>query len=161
MNAISWKPLLLLLVVALTGCDSGRRLYQVTGTVTQKGQPVEGAQVTFAYGNHDFASGSTDAAGRYRLSFKGSMGAPVGKCKVSVIKVAVVNFDASAMGMPNSPEGWKLKQETMGPKMMEFGEQASKAKSLISTDYADPDKTGLAFEVTRNEEENVYDIKLK
>jgi len=66
-------PALLLLsviIVALTGCGSGSATATVTGVVSYKGAPVEGASVIFSpsgIGKGMISKAVTDAAGKYSL----------------------------------------------------------------------------------------------
>ena len=90
------RSLILALVLGtpyLVGCDgaSGRPdLYKVTGTVTFKGEPVEGANITFASATSPrSASGVTDASGKFALAtFDTNDGAVAGEHTVTIVKVA-------------------------------------------------------------------------
>ena len=85
--------LLLCAATAVTGgCSSGVRrppTYPVSGTVTQKGKPLEGAAVVFVPtdASAEAATGVTDAAGKYQLTtFIAGDGAQAGEYKVKVSK---------------------------------------------------------------------------
>src|SRR5690242_10205745 len=89
MNTFRWKCLAVLTLALLaSGCGGGGpRLYKAGGTVTRKKVPVEGAQVTFAYDDGNFASGHMDKAGKFQLTYQNRPGGAVpGKCKVTVSK---------------------------------------------------------------------------
>ena len=115
-----------LLMVALPGCggdDSGAENRPQTvpagGTVTYKGQPVEGATVTFVP-NVPFVPGETsdvksataqtDAEGKFQLTtFEAGDGAVPGEYKVTVVKREQVatgtGVDQDDPGYdPNAPE---------------------------------------------------------
>ncbi len=81
---------LCVLVVLSFGCASevGIPTYPVTGTVTQKGKPVEGAIVAFTPREvGSSASGVTDASGVYTLTTRSSGdGAAVGKYMITISK---------------------------------------------------------------------------
>ena len=68
-------------LLALPGCGDGRpKTIQVTGTVTYRGKPVQGAHVTFTPQGNRSASGETDAEGRFTLlSFAPGDGAVAGE----------------------------------------------------------------------------------
>ena len=58
------------LLVTTLGCGSSVKIYSVTGTVTYKNAPVEGAQITFTAKDGTEAkpaSATSDAQGRYSL----------------------------------------------------------------------------------------------
>jgi hypothetical protein len=170
MNSLSWKCLAVLaLALVVAGCsDGGPRLYKAGGTVTYKNAPVEGAQVTFAYDDGNFANGTTDAAGKFQLTYMGKPGgAALGKCKVSVSKVVAPKVaSAPSNDKPKTKEEWEAKK-----KMMEGGgamrttiddsKAAAAAAPSIPRKYADGTSSGLVFEIKANEKENDFPIELK
>jgi hypothetical protein len=56
----------------------------VSGVVTFKGQPLEGAMVTFVGENSGEASGKTDELGRFELSANGKKRVPEGSYRVTI-----------------------------------------------------------------------------
>ncbi len=73
-----------LAAVLATGCGQAPTV-KVTGTVTVKGQPAEGVQVTFLPTSGRPASGVTDAQGKFELStFKQNDGAMPGEQTVTL-----------------------------------------------------------------------------
>ncbi len=90
-----------LLALVVTGCGGGLSPIPVSGTVTHKGKPVEGATVTFVRGtgsltNGEMAMGVTDASGRYELTSHfgpqtSGSGAVAGEYKVTVSKLVPPN----------------------------------------------------------------------
>lgn len=73
--------------VGLVGCGgtSGPQLSHVSGTVTQDGEPLAGADVMFVPEQGAPSSGKTDAGGRFELKFAdGRPGAVPGKHMVLV-----------------------------------------------------------------------------
>src|SRR5438093_4900706 len=77
----------------ILGCSSGTRrppTYKVTGTVTMKGRPVEGATVVFvppAKAEYEPATGITDSQGHFKLStFLADDGAQEGEYNIKVSK---------------------------------------------------------------------------
>ena len=77
-----------LLVAALaTGCGGNPKTFQVGGTVTYRGKPVEGASVVFFPTGARPAAGKTDAQGRFTLlSYKPGDGAVLGEHVVCITK---------------------------------------------------------------------------
>ena len=77
-----------LFVLLLIGCGESHDVAAVTGTVTYKGQPVEGATVAFHGANAKvLATGTTDASGKFKLtSYAPGDGAAPGSYKVTVTK---------------------------------------------------------------------------
>lgn len=75
----------------VAGCGGGSdapELGQVTGTVTLDDKPLEGATVTFMPENSRASSGTTDASGKYVLTYiRDQTGAAIGKHKVIVTKM--------------------------------------------------------------------------
>ena len=58
-----------LLLAGVTGCGASSDLAKVSGVVTYKGQPVEGAVVAFHCNTASVpATGTTDASGRFTLT---------------------------------------------------------------------------------------------
>jgi len=72
----------------LGGCGQGPSLHRAIGTVLYKGQPVEGAIVTFRCDEQSkIATGTTDIEGRFELNtYSAGKGAVAGKHKVTVTK---------------------------------------------------------------------------
>lgn len=89
----------LLVVGVLVGCGSGVKpevippLHPVTGKVTLDGQPVEKVAVTFVPAENNTgngASGSTDAEGRFTLTYRtGDPGIPAGDYIVLCTKLTM------------------------------------------------------------------------
>ena len=84
---------LLGLAVAVAGCGSSSnlpKLMPLSGTVTFDGKPLSGAAVIFiptGSTRGTSANGYTDKAGMYEVVAKqGDKGAPVGECRVVVMK---------------------------------------------------------------------------
>ena len=81
--------ILLFAILALaTGCGDGRPArIAVSGTVTYRGKPLDGANVTFVPKGSRPASGQTDAQGRFTLqTFSSGDGVVAGDHVVCVVK---------------------------------------------------------------------------
>jgi hypothetical protein len=75
------------LMLAAAGCQRGDRppLGRVSGTVTMDGQPLAGVEVSFAPETGRPSIGLTDGAGRYELTYVGTVkGAKVGSHRVRI-----------------------------------------------------------------------------
>jgi len=150
----------------LCGCGSGgakndKRLktVNVSGVVTYKGQPVDGATVTFNPGvatNPNAASdgksafATTDAQGRYNLgTYATGDGAIPGKYFVTVTKV---------LSHERKPD--PIDEKDYVPP--EEGEQSSPTKpaAMIPAKYAATTTSGLLFEV-KDAAAQMFDIELK
>lgn len=171
MNSFSWKCLAVLaLALFVLGCGNpGPKLYKAGGTVTYNTQPVDGAQVTLLYDDGNFASGFTDSAGKFQVSYLGRPGGALGKGKVGVTKAAA--GAANTMGVPEAPlkpsteEEYKAKMKAKEAEMdmmkKKVGQPPEVAKALIPAKYANPSTSGLTFEIKANEAENDLKIDLK
>ncbi|MCA9203998.1 MAG: carboxypeptidase regulatory-like domain-containing protein [Planctomycetales bacterium] len=78
-----------MVIVGCGGSPPKPSTVPVTGTVTYKGQPVEGAAVNFYVdGSPAPSSATTDASGKFALSsFGDKEGAPIGSATVTVTKI--------------------------------------------------------------------------
>jgi len=119
----------------ISGCGSSGpkpdifETVSAAGTVTYKGQALEGYEVVFHQDGKRPAQGKTDASGKFVLGTNGpGDGAPAGKHKVTVVFVPVVPDSASA-----TPD--------------EIAKGASKPKVIIPKKYADREKTPLEVEI--------------
>jgi len=75
------------LIAVMAGCGGpeGPAIAPVTGVVTLKGEPVEGAEVTFIPQSGRPSVGVTDKKGKYTLQYAGNrQGAVLGKHKVTI-----------------------------------------------------------------------------
>jgi len=172
MNSLSWKCLAVLaLALTVAGCgEPGPRLYKAGGTVNYKSAPVEGAQVTFAYEDGEFASGTTDAAGKFQLAYKGKPGgAALGKCKVTITKApgakTVAPAAATDKKVIKSEADYKAQEKAKMDSMLKFAEEKKALDqaggSLIPKKYSDPSTSGFAFEITTDESKNNFTLDLK
>jgi len=126
----------LLFVALLAGCGKGKpETTPVTGEVVYQGAPVEGAEVAFAPDGGALARGRTDASGKFTLrTFADGDGALPGNHRVTVVK---------NVGSPATVEN---------PYPM--------TKNALPPRYAQPDQSGLTFEVTSGGE-NHFVVELK
>ena len=156
MNKIAFGNLLaVVLLVSLLGLgcsqpDSDRpATYPVTGTVTYKGQPVDGATVAFqsADGSHG-AMGVTDTGGKYTLTtFKSGDGAVLGEYSVKVFKHKLEGGGAAAGNDDGPPSAAVSDQPVSAP------------KNLLPARYANATKSGLTATVGEND--NTFDFSLE
>ena len=166
MNIFPWKCLAVAaLALVASGCGGGGpQLYKAGGTVTNDKVPVEGAQVTFAYDDGNFANGFTDAAGKFELSYMNRPGGVVpGICKVSVSKKAGASGATTTTdfrGAPKSPEDQKARQGEQQRMMEAFAKKQSELDAA-GGGSADIAKSGLVLEIKANEIDNNFAIDLK
>ena len=153
------------------GCQKGPKTpptYPVSGKVTYKGEPVEGATVSFlpsAEGGQA-ASGVTDASGQYKLtSFKKDDGAVAGQYKVAIAKYKDEPAEeeaagGSAAGGDDSEEYPEDYTEPVGGAEGDDEDTGGEAESLLPAKYADPNASGLQATVTEQGPNN-FDFALE
>ena len=165
MNISPWKFLAVsALVLVASGCSgSGPQLYKAVGTVTNNKVPVEGAQVTFAYDNGNFANGYTDADGKFELTYMNRPGGAVpGKCTVTVSKKGAATSTpppAILDATPKSKEEQQAKQAAQQKVFAEFEKKQAEAEAAGGSENFT--KTGWVLEVTTDENANNFLIDLK
>jgi hypothetical protein len=153
----------LTLGMAIAGCGpGGPSLYKAGGTVTYNGQPVSGANVTFQYEDGNSASGVTDAAGKYTLTYLGNpKGAAVGKCMVSVSKIAAIAGAPSGSSAEASKDPAAIMKMMQGMGEAQMKGEAGPPKNELPAKYVDFKTSGLSFEITTDEAKNNFEIVLK
>lgn len=149
---------LVTVAVCLSGCDSGPNnpdTYPVTGTVTYKGSPVEGATVvlTPVTAGLQGASGNTDADGNFELmTFSAGDGALPGEYKVRVFKYEIVAEPAAEEGEEMTPE-----EEEEAYTGEEDDESAS--PNLLPAKYENAATSGISHTVTESPTTLNIDLK--
>jgi hypothetical protein len=146
MHQASASALLLALVLG-AGCSPGNSLgtVPVSGKVTYKGQPVDGALVTFlGEGDARPATAKTTADGSYHLMTLESKGAAPGHYTVIVEKTEEL------------PE---VKAETMEEAAKSANKPLPQPKKLLPAKYADAAKTPFQFDVKKGQT-NTFDLQL-
>lgn len=143
----TWSIGLLGFVIA--GCSAGvdrPETAPVSGTVVYKGQPVEGATVSFmADGAPRAASGVTDADGKFQLStFELNDGALIGEHVVTISKQ-----EAGATA-PQSTDPTAALNDPSALVEMQLSTTSQKGgpKSLLPQKYANPNTSPLKEKVT-------------
>ncbi|OAI54130.1 hypothetical protein AYO47_03510 [Planctomyces sp. SCGC AG-212-M04] len=144
----------------ISGCSSGPErppTYPVSGTVTLKGKPLEGARVVFVSSAQSGmpASGVTDADGVYHLTtFDSGDGALAGTYGVKVAKYD--NWD------PDEPAGEAKEISYEEEQKLVFADDEKPhpvAKSILPKKYDNEGTSGLTHTVT--EAPTTFDIKLE
>ena len=137
---------------AAVGCGpSGPSTTGVSGTVTYRGEAVEGATVSFTPVSEggQSAVGTTDAAGHYELTtFERGDGALAGDYKVRVFK-----YDSAAKG----PEEVVADEDYVPPS--ETDRPPPAPKHVLPEDYAYDSRTPLQFTVEPGSD-SVFDITI-
>lgn len=129
------------LALGLLGCGGGEtvKTIPVSGTVVYKGQPVEGATVSFwAEKAPRAASGVTNEKGEFKLSmFKLNDGAMPGPNKVTVVKEPPRESTPAPTGnLMDDPA-------KMAQMMREMSQKKTTDKPLIPAKYANQSTTPL------------------
>lgn len=151
-------------LLAMTGCGQSGSVatVPVTGTVTQGGDPVEGAAVTYSpQGEGHAAAGVTDASGRFVLTTEtkndgaapGSYQVGITKYERTIKEIAPGETDmdaiyaaAEAAGEDISGSGSRKAQDK-GP------------KNLLPEKYKNPTSSGLTAQVTEDgENDHSFDL---
>lgn len=138
----------------LIGCGgrTGPTVVPVTGTVKVKGQPVEGAQVTFmAPGAPRASTGTTDAQGRFRLTTMATHdGAIPGKNSVGIANKArsqeTMSPDkpSAAYDQMMTSAASRKKDPSQGPVPDKY---ANPATSGLTADVAPDGKNDFTFDI--------------
>ena len=148
--------LILLSIGLLSGCGGSDvpadrpATHEVTGIVKFKGEPIEGANVTFKPdGGERGASGITDASGKYTLTtFSAGDGAIAGKYKVIVSKVEIQGGDPSYYD-ENSPNyGKEIPPEAEEKTVYVIPEKYGKVESSGLTATVSEGSNDIPFDLT-------------
>lgn len=137
----------MLLTIAMLGCSDGGSgrptLVPVTGVIKYKGQPVDGAVVTFMSDSSPrTASGVTNAGGEFELStYSSGDGAPVGKHSVAIAKTG-----SAAEAKPMDARGYAeaMRSGAGGTTGLPTG---GKLEHQLPAKFANPKESGLSREV--------------
>ena len=131
--------------------------FAVTGTVTQGGNPVDGATVTFVpTGSGQSAVGTTDGSGKYTLTtFVSGDGAATGQYGVKIVKYEVGETDAAAGGGGGGTDG-EMPADYAGA----VEDDAAAPLNLLPPKYETPQNSGLTATVTDDASANVFDFPL-
>lgn len=129
-----------LCLISLCGCGGKPAGYPdtapVTGTVTLDGAPLEGASISFAPPKGRASGGTTDAEGKYELSYIGAVkGAMLGAQRVMISK-RVPDLDY----VPSARERSALQGEEFIPPLIETIPERYRGKSSeLSAQVTDTD----------------------
>lgn len=144
----AWFILGFALAAAVAGCFGSNRppTYPVSGTVTWKGKPVEGARVVFVpqQPGGQAAAGITDAQGRYRLTtYVEGDGAPEGEYRVKVTM-----YDVRTPTKAEKEAYLSIEDEQ---KLRFAGDElpTPPARNLLPRQYEDENTSGITHTVPR------------
>lgn len=144
MNSV-YSVLIVIFGSLLCGCGGGVSdapvLATVEGIVTWKGLPLAEAAVAFTPESGPIATGTTDAAGHFKLTTQGSEGAPIGSHRVTI----------QAYEAP--PEGKPLVDDN--------GEPTYTPVSKIPKKYGNLNESGLEANVSAKGEDNTFQFDLE
>lgn len=158
------RILICALAAGLVGCTQVEdvRRYPVSGTVTQKGKPLEGAIVAFTpEADGRPASGTTDSSGKYVLTtLVSGDGAVPGSYNISIAK-----YDQKATlpaksesGKPADPNDITNEYPEDYNELQASEIAAAISRNLLPAKYANPNSSGLKATVA--EQENTFDFKI-
>jgi hypothetical protein len=146
-------------VATLSGCKQKSTLttYPITGKITLRGKPLEGATVTLSNTNLDgpSAGATTDSQGNFRVSTyvnpkEAHAGAAPGDYVVVITKLSTaVKEDSSSMAnMQNAtPEERQRIMQSQWEKSMDQTKQGDKPKSEIPEKYTNAKSSPIKLTV--------------
>lgn len=158
----------LVLIAGLSACqgcggEEGVPTYPVTGTVTQKGKPVEGAIVSFTpIADGKSASAVSDASGKYSLTTNVSGdGAQEGQYNVTIAKYATKLPEKATPNTDAEADPYDITDEYAEDynEMEESEKAAAIARNLLPEKYANPSSSKLVATVSATGP-NTHDFKL-
>lgn len=148
--------LFLLACLGCNGASDSVKFANATGTVTFQGNPLSGANVMAYPEKGPVATAITDAQGRFTLS----SGPDQPGVAQGPVKVAVTKNKSSASAPPAAASEAAAGEEFVNPmqstspmqsmyegKSREEIREMGKIESEIPTKYADPETSGLSFEI--------------
>jgi hypothetical protein len=117
-------------VMVLVGCNrNGLNLAYVDGIVTYNGKPVEHAGVLFKPDAGPFATGTTDAEGKFTLITANNPGALIGEHKIGISKTKTTPIQMSGEALPRYKVEYFIPQKYASPTTSELTATVSKKKS--------------------------------
>ncbi len=134
------RSLAIIALCILSGCGGGPDLYQVSGTVTVDGEPVEGLMVAFAPVAEGMSgAGRTDAMGKYTITCTQGRGLPPGEYNVAIKEAtAVVNSgsDSDSKAIETSSNNAAYLAQSRGdPSQYKAAEKAAKNQKKLPEKY--------------------------
>jgi len=126
----------------------------VSGTIKLNGEPVSGASVMFLFDGKPpegfvGSTGVTDSSGRYVLRSGEKTGAPAGRYKVVISRMA-------------TPDGSPFKEDREKGIDLEQARLSGMIKETIPPKYSDPQRTDLSIELTPDRKDPIdFDLKSK
>ena len=145
------------------GCKKGglQGLVPLSGTVTYNGEPVEGAQITFApddAANGRSALAKTEADGSYKaMTLIPGDGVMPGSYKVAVRKMT--EPPANGSDPVARPEGSDVDDKDADAESAKNSRLKDEVQDLLPMQYASPMTSGLTVTVEKGTA--TYDIELK
>lgn len=143
-------------LTGLSGCGGGDvPRGRVHGKITVQGKPVPGLAVVFLGSDNRTQSVSTKADGTYE-----AQGVAQGPVKVSVqapVERSAVKGEFDPPRVPSS-SAKGVKDEKAGKSLAETAPKAAPG-AFVAPKYANPDQSGLTFELTGPDQEWSADLK--
>jgi hypothetical protein len=144
-------------LLLLAGCGGGKG--EVTGQVLYNGEPLSMGRITFVS-----ETGKQEAFSSYVIRGKYTIkGCPAGPVKISVESLeppTKEQIEAYTKQPPRmAPEMHeRMSQQGPPPEMKEIAEGPPLKHMKIPPQYADPDKSGLTYTVTRGSQEHTVEL---
>jgi hypothetical protein len=136
---------LLLVSIALVGCDAGPKLVKAGGTVKYKAKPIPGADIILMSETGSSPSlARTDDQGRFSVTTDGKPGAPVGDYRVAI--TAARNKREVSPG-----EALSMTSEQI----------AANREDLVPIKYNNFESSGLTAKVGEDAAKNEFSFDLK
>jgi len=139
-------------MAGLAGCGTDEdniKLVRVTGTISQNGKPLAGADVSFVpdAGNKDSTPGvdQTGPEGTYMVRFKGRNGVAPGKYKVIVTPSDAAEGGPVPERFQNDPMMFKIMKQAQAPAKKSGGDKVG-VKSEFEAEVSETTKE-LDFDV--------------
>jgi len=148
------RTVAILSMSGLAGCGTDEdqiKLVRVTGTITQNGKPLPGADVSFVPdgGNKDSTPGvdQTGPEGNYMVRYKGRNGVAPGKYKVIVTPPDPASESQVPEKFKNDPMMFKIMKQAQGPPKKSAAESKAGVKSEFPAEVPDSSSVALDFDV--------------
>jgi hypothetical protein len=141
--------LLSVVLAGFTGCSGSSEhppTYPVSGTVTWKGQPLEGATLVFIPSDEkgESAAAKSDAQGKFEVTtFKQGDGARPGEYRVRVSKYEEVKRDPKAKNLT-------YEEEQAAPDFDPTARPTPPPKNLLPKKYESESSSGITHTVTES-----------
>jgi len=135
---------LLLVAIALAGCDGGPKFVKAGGTVKYKDKPIPGADIILmSDASSSPSTARTDDQGRFTVSTDGKPGAPMGSYRVAITAARNKREVSPGEALSMTSEQIYANHETLIP--VKYNNLITSGLSATVSD--DPAKNEFSFEL--------------